>query len=71
MCFKTPKTPAIQPTPQRDANAGAVQDERRRNRTQQGVYGNIFTSVLGDVGYGKNAQKVATLGGSATPVAGY
>lgn len=63
MCFKTPKPPAVQTPPRRDETASAVADTRRRTREQQGVYGNIFTSVLGDTGYGQNAQKLARLGG--------
>jgi hypothetical protein len=69
ICFKTPKAPAPQPSPTRDTNATVVQDARRKTREASGVYGNIFTSVLGDVGYGRNARKVANLGGAAAPAA--
>jgi hypothetical protein len=60
MCIKAPKAPAVQPSPRRDSNASIVQDNRRRASEQQGVYGNIFTSALGDVGYGEN---IAMYGG--------
>lgn len=60
MCIKTPKAPPVQPAPRKDMNASIVQDNRRRAAEQQGVYGNIFTSALGDIGYGAN---VATYGG--------
>lgn len=71
MCFgskpKTPKTPVVQPPPSRDEAATAATTERRRTRQQQGVYGNVFTSVLGDPSYNTNVQRpanqaVATLG---------
>lgn len=63
MCLKTPKIdkpPAVAPAPQRkDMDTGS---ERRKIASRQGVFGNIMTSPLGDTGYGKNAQKLATLG---------
>lgn len=69
MCFGKPKTvkPAIvQPAPSRDEVATATTDERRRNREQSGVYGNIFTSVLGDPTYNTNVKSntaaVASIG---------
>lgn len=73
MCFgskpKVAKAPVVQAAPSRDEVAEAAGAERRRVRTQQGVYGNVFTSVLGDPSYGTNvqrpanqAQAVATLG---------
>lgn len=69
MCFKTsaPKAPVVQPAPAADEARPKVVDERRRVADQQGVMGSIFTSVLGDSGYGKNAVKPAsaTLGGAA------
>lgn len=60
ICIKTSKAPVVQSRPQKDVNASIVQDNRRRAAEQQGVYGNIFTSALGDAGYGSN---VATYGG--------
>lgn len=65
MCFSsTPKPPAIRKEPQRgDAARNAANDMRLRSSTQQGDYGNIFTSTLGDVGYGQNAVKQVKLGG--------
>lgn len=62
MCMKTPKAPKPtppRPAPQRDEQRAATQDARRRTRDQSGMYGNVFTSALGDVGYGQN---VAALG---------
>lgn len=74
MCSK-PKMPApvkvaapapiVQPQPQRrDVEAQASVSERRRMQNQRGVYGNIFTSVLGDPSYGTSTQSsgVAALG---------
>lgn len=63
MCFKTPKPPAVRAAPQKDVNASLVQDSIRRASMQQGVYGNISTSPLGDSEYGSNARKLAKLGG--------
>ena len=69
MCYKTPKAPAVQPTPQRADVQGDVSTARKKIATQQGVFGNIYTSALGDTGYGKNAQNVAAIGsGSALGV---
>lgn len=63
---KVQKAPVVQPAPTRDEAAEAASGERRRLRDQNGVYGNIFTSVLGDPTYGSNvrapAAAVATLG---------
>lgn len=61
MCFKTPKAPAVQPRPQRDEKASLVQDNRRRAADQSGVYGSIFTSALGDAGFGQSTNEVAKL----------
>lgn len=61
MCFKTPKAPPVQQQPRRDEKASIVQDNRRRSADQQGVFGSIFTSALGDSEYGKSGQQVATL----------
>lgn len=67
MCFKSPKPPTMpkpQPAPtRRDAEADASEEQRRRMSQQQGVYGNIFTSALGDSTYGQAATKLARLGG--------
>lgn len=46
-------------TPRRDENATIVQDNRRRVIEQKGLYGNIFTTPLGDSDYSTN---VATYG---------
>lgn len=68
MCFKSSKAPAappVQPAPSTDTTAGAQADQRRRLRDQASTYGSIFTSVLGDAGYGKNVNSsggVAALG---------
>lgn len=65
MCFKTPKAPAVQPAPQRADVQGDVTAQRRKLIDQSGVTGNIFTSALGDTGYGKNVNaQYATLGGA-------
>lgn len=66
MCFKTPKAPAVQPAPTRADVQGDVTAQRRKLIDQSGVTGNIFTSALGDVGYGKNVrEQYATLNGGA------
>lgn len=68
MCFSTSTTQAETPRPymaRSEAATMAEKDTRRVASNQQGVYGNIFTSILGDAGYGQNAKKVE-LGGSAT-----
>jgi hypothetical protein len=66
MCLKSPKVPKpdpVQPAPQkRDVDTGT---ERRKIAGRQGVFGNIFTSALGDSGYGASTQKLATLGAMA------
>lgn len=64
---KSVKQAVVQPAPTRDENAAAVMSERRKLRDQQGVYGNIFTSVLGDPTYGTNVRSgpaVASLSGA-------
>lgn len=68
MCLKQkmPPTPAVQPPPTRDTVASATVDARRRTANQRGVYGNIFTSPLGDSTYGTNTTgrpALATFGG--------
>jgi uncharacterized protein YcfJ len=63
---KPVKAAVVQPAPTRDEAAEVASTERRRVRDQQGVYGNIFTSVLGDSNYGSNVRAsnttVAALG---------
>lgn len=62
MCMKTPKiepAPPPPPVPQKDEDTAAMEQQRRRMRQQRGMYGSVFTSVLGDSGYGSN---VASLG---------
>lgn len=58
---KAPPPPVVQPAPSRDKVQTAAVDERRRARNQQGVYGNIFTSVLGDPTYNTNAARPSTV----------
>ena len=67
MCFKSAKAPPptpVQPAPSTDTTAAAQADQRRRLRDQPSTYGSIFTSVLGDAGYGSNvnSSSVAALG---------
>ena len=68
MCFKTakaPPAPPVQPAPNTDTTAAAQADQRRRLKTQPSTYGSIFTSVLGDAGYGGNVgggPNVAAIG---------
>lgn len=56
MCLKglnIPKPKPVQKAP--DRSALDMEATRKRLDTQQGVYGNIFTSALGDTAnYGKN-----------------
>jgi len=66
MCFKAPKAPAVAPAPQRADVQGDVTAQRLKLKDQQGTFGNIFTSALGDSNYAKSAQKVATLGAVAS-----
>lgn len=64
MCLGKPKVvtpPPPQPAPTRDDAATAGAAERRRVRDQQGVYGNIFTSVLGDSNYNRNVRANSTV----------
>ena len=65
MCFKTPKAPAVTPTPQRADVQGEVTATRKKTAEQSGIFSNILTSPLGDSDYGKNAQKLAKLGAMA------
>jgi hypothetical protein len=61
MCFsaKTPAMPKQQSAPTSDDTAAAQADTRRRLREQPSTYGSIFTSVLGDPGYGTNTRQPA------------
>jgi hypothetical protein len=66
MCYKAPKAPAVQPAPTRGDVQGDVTAQRVKLANQSGVTGNIFTSALGDTGYGRNVQsQLATIGGGA------
>ncbi len=69
MCFKvkTPKVPNPRPAPDKADAIEVASNARRALAEQQGEYGNIFTSVLGDTGYGENVRRpqVAALGGGA------
>ncbi len=59
MCFsaKTPPPPKPAPAPAAsDTAAAATQETRRRIREQPSTYGSIFTSVLGDPGYGTSSR---------------
>lgn len=62
MCFKTPSAPAVTPAPNRSDVQGDVTAQRKKLSQQQGAFGNIFTSALGDTGYGKSAVPLAKLG---------
>ena len=67
MCFKSsaPKAPPVVAAPNSDDTQSAVVKERKKLGSAQGVYGNIFTSVLGDSTYGSNATgrpQLATTG---------
>lgn len=63
---KAPPQPVVQAAPSRDTVASAAVQERKRLQNQQGAYGNIFTSVLGDPTYNTSVQRpsagVAALG---------
>ena len=67
MCFKTPKAPAVAPSPSRKDVQGEVMDARVKLKDQQGVYGQIYgdKGALGDSNYGKSTVKLARLGASA------
>jgi len=64
MCFSMPKAPEIPPTPKRDENATLAQETRARALSAQGVKANIFTSALGDSGFGSNVKGATLLGQS-------
>ena len=59
MCFgaKAPKTPDATPRPKTNETASTAQAARAASSEQRGVFANIFTSTLGDTGYGGNINK--------------
>lgn len=62
---EAPPAPVVQPAPRRDEVQSAAVDQRKKASQQKGVYGSIFTSVLGDPSYNTNVRApaaVATLG---------
>jgi len=67
VCFKTPKAPAVAPSPSRKDVQGEVMDARVKMKDQQGVYGQLYgdRGALGDSNYGKSTVKLARLGASA------
>lgn len=63
---KAQPAPVVQPPPSRDDVRSAAVDQRKKAAQQRGVYGSIFTSVLGDPNYNNNVQApaaVAAIGG--------
>ena len=59
MCIskpKTPKIPTAQPKPKTDEGSVNAQKARTAATEQRGVFANIFTSALGDTGYGKSVE---------------
>ena len=69
MCMGKPKVvqappaPVVAPPPVRnrdDVQAAGV-DARKRVQQQKGVYGSIFTSVLGDPNYNTNVKAPAAV----------
>ena len=58
MCIggKPPKPPKPQPRPKTDEGATTAQKARGAASEQRGVFANIFTSALGDSGYGDNVK---------------
>lgn len=67
MCFKAPAARPVPQRPTREAiNNDAARETARLSRDRQGQYGNIFTSMLGDAGYGASARKPVKLGNSAS-----
>lgn len=56
MCIsmKTPPPPAIRKAPNPDSSSNQAVKARQAAANQKGVFGSIFTSALGDIGYGKN-----------------
>lgn len=62
MCLSTPKVEPKPQPPARDENASLVQESRRRARAARGSASNIFTSALGDAGFGANIRGATKLG---------
>ncbi|MEX3008351.1 hypothetical protein [Hoeflea sp. TYP-13] len=61
---KTPETPPVPNPITRDKDAGLRQEARLRRRRSRGSRANVFSSVLGDSGFGSSVVKGATkLGG--------
>nr|WP_306267643.1 hypothetical protein [Pararhizobium sp. IMCC3301] len=59
-------TPKPLPTPpKRDEDATLLQDARRRARNARGAAGSVFTSALGDAGFGRSVSRATLLGQSA------
>lgn len=58
MCFSSKPKPIPRQLPAPDPNnASSVQRrQRQQSSEQQGVFSNIFTSFLGDSGYGKSVK---------------
>lgn len=63
MCFKTkaPPMPAVAATPSRADVQGDVTIQRKKLAERRGVFGNIFTSPLGDSNYGSAGRPLAAL----------
>ena len=57
MSMSTPKVPKPRPRPKTDETDKAANAARNSAADQRGVFGTIFTSLLGDPGYGSNVQK--------------
>lgn len=60
MCISKPKPPPVpklKPRPKTDETATKVSQTRRAATEQRGVFANIFTSTLGDSGYGSNINQ--------------
>lgn len=62
MCFSVPKPPEVQPTPRRDESASLATEARMRALSAQGARANIFTSALGDSGFGGSVNPSALKG---------
>ena len=60
MCLsspKPPKAPPVKERPKSDETGAQVQKTRRKAAEAPGVFGNIFTSALGDTNYGSNVSR--------------
>lgn len=64
MCFSMPKPQPLPQTPKRDEGAALAQEARRKALDAQGVKANIFTTPLGDSGFGQNVKGATLLGQS-------